>query len=497
MRRLSLRLIEEAAYMDTLVSVCPPSVDDVPLVVDLDGTLIRTDLLVESSAAYLGATPLMTGHLLRALSRGKASLKTHVAARVAIDAANLPYNPSVIDLIETARSEGRRVYLASASHESYVKAIAEHLGLFDGWFASDAGINLSSTAKADLLVHHFGERGFDYIGNDRADLAVWSKARQAIVVGATSKIVRAARAVQPSSVVVVEREENRWKYWRKLLRLHQWAKNGLLFVPLLAAQRFDIGSILLAIAAFFAFSLTSSAIYVINDLVDIDADRRHPTKKNRPLAAGTVPILEAIVVPPILITVALGAGFAISLWFGIALCVYLATTTAYTFSLKRKMAIDVVVLAGLYTLRVLAGAAAISVPVSEWLLAFSMFIFTSLALIKRYIELAARIDADLPDSTSRGYRKADLDIVAALAAASGFNAVTVFALYISSSTVHQLYSRPQFLWLVCPILLYWLARALMLAHRRHMDDDPIAFALGDKHSYVALGLIVVFFAAAI
>lgn len=482
--------------MDTLASIRPVDSESIPLVVDLDGTLIRTDLLVESGAAHLGATPLMAGHLLRALGRGKAALKTYVAAKVAIDATSLPYDPAVLELIEAARADGRQVYLASASHESYVKAIADHLGLFDGWFATNDDMNLASEAKADLLVQRFGEGGFDYVGNDRADLPVWSKARQAVVVRAAPKIVRAARSVQPSAILI-EREGGRLKHWGKLLRLHQWAKNGLLFVPLLAAQRFDVGSILLVIAAFFAFSLTSSAIYVINDLVDIDADRRHPTKRRRPLAAGTVPILEAIVAPPILITIALASGFMISPWFGTALCVYLATTTAYTFSLKRKMAIDVVVLAGLYTLRVLAGAAAISVPVSEWLLAFSMFIFTSLALIKRYIELAARIDADLPDATNRGYRKTDLDIVAALAAASGFNAVTVFALYISSSTVHQLYSRPQVLWLVCPILLYWLARALMLAHRRHMDDDPIAFALGDRHSYVALGLIGLIFAAAI
>jgi len=481
--------------MDTLVSVSPVQAASVPLVVDLDGTLIRTDLLVESGAAYLGTAPHMAGHLVRALGRGKAALKAHVAAKVAIDAAGLPYDPSVIELIETARAEGRQVYLASASHESYVKAVAEHLGLFDGWFATNAEVNLSSETKANLLVQRFGEHGFDYVGNDRADLPIWSRARRAIVVRASPKIVRAARAAQPS-VDVVERDGRRLKHWAKLLRLHQWAKNGLLFVPLLAAQRFDVGSILLAIAAFFAFSLTSSAIYVVNDLVDIDADRRHPTKRKRPLAAGTVPILEAIVAPPILIAIALVSGFAISFWFGVALCLYLATTTAYTFSLKRKMAIDVVVLAGLYTLRVLAGAAAISVPVSEWLLAFSMFIFTSLALIKRYIELAARIDADLPDATNRGYRKTDLDIVAALAAAAGFNAVTVFALYVSSGTVHQLYSRPEVLWLVCPILLYWLARALMLAHRRHMDDDPIAFALGDRHSYVALALIGAIFAAA-
>jgi 4-hydroxybenzoate polyprenyltransferase len=288
---------------------------------------------------------------------------------------------------------------------------------------------------------------------------------------------------------VLESTTGGTRAWIKLLRVHQWAKNALVFVPLVTARRFDLLAFGEAIAAFLAFSLAASAIYILNDLVDLDADRKHPSKKRRPFAAGTVPITRAIVLIPALLVVGLSAALAIAPALAAVLFVYLSLTTAYTFVLKRKMLVDVLALASLYTIRVVAGAVAISVAMSEWLLAFSMFIFTALALIKRYVELAARIDKDLSDPVNRNYRKSDLDIVAALAAAAGFNAVTVFALYISSDAVRPLYRYPQALWLICPILMYWLGRALLMAHRRFMDDDPIVFALQDWNSYVALGLI--------
>jgi 4-hydroxybenzoate polyprenyltransferase len=277
--------------------------------------------------------------------------------------------------------------------------------------------------------------------------------------------------------------------WIKLLRVRQWAKNALVFVPLVTAQRFDPLAIGEAIGAFIAFSLAASAIYILNDLVDLDADRKHPSKKQRPLAAGTVSITRAMVLIPALLIGAFAGALAISPAFAAVLSAYVALTTAYTFLLKRKMLVDVLTLASLYTIRVVGGAVAIPVRMSEWLLAFSMFIFTALALIKRYVELAARIDKDLSDPTNRNYRKSDLNIVAALGAAAGFNAVTVFALYISSDAVRPLYRHPEALWLICPILMYWLGRALLMAHRRLMDDDPVVFALRDWNSYVALGLI--------
>ena len=460
----------------------------VVLVVDLDGTLIRSDVLIESAFAHLGKNSLRIGSLLSALARGKAALKAQIAASTEIDVCHLPYDEGILDLIRQARASGRPTYLASAANEKYVRAIAEHLGLFDGWFASNEKQNLSSTSKARCLVKAFGERGFDYVGNDSTDLAVWAVARQRIAVR-VSHLVRSKLISMDPDAVVLESTSKKARAWFKLLRVHQWAKNALVLVPLLTAHRFDLLAFGQEIAAFLVFSTAASGVYILNDLVDLDSDRKHPSKRHRPLANATVSVSKATIVAPVLVAIGLGGAFLIGPWFAIVLLGYILLTTAYTFVLKRKMIVDVVALASLYTMRVIGGAAAISVPVSEWLLGFSMFIFTSLALIKRYTELAGRIDADLPDPSNRNYRKSDLDIVAALAAAAGFNAVTVFALYISSETVHHLYRYPKALWLICPILMYWLARVLMMAHRRHMDDDPIVFALKDRNSILAFSLI--------
>ena len=288
---------------------------------------------------------------------------------------------------------------------------------------------------------------------------------------------------------MLEKAISKARPWVSLLRVHHWAKNGLVFVPLVTAQRFDLLAFGQAIGAFMAFSLAASAVYILNDIVDLDADRQHPSKKFRPLAAGVVPIRAALTLVPPLLAAALYIAATVSAALAAVLLAYLALTTAYTFLLKRKMLVDVLTLASLYTMRVGAGAVAISVPMSEWLLAFSMFIFTALALTKRYVELATRIDKNLSDAANRNYRKSDLDIVAALAAAAGYNAVTVFALYISSDAVRPHYRHPEALWLICLILMYWLGRALLLAHRRLMNDDPIVFALRDWKSYIALALI--------
>lgn len=468
----------------------------VPLVVDLDGTLIRSDLLIESAFAHLGADPRRAWTLAKTLRRGKAALKNEIASRTGIDPASLPYNNDVITLIRNAKAAGREVFLASASNERYVRAVADHLDLFDGWFASDEDRNLSSAAKADQLVSNFEEHGFDYIGNSGDDLAIWKVARKRIAVQPSAAVRKSLWAIDPNGQIL-EQPIGGFRTWLKLLRVHQWAKNALVFIPLLTAHRFDLASMSAALAAFLAFSLAASSIYIFNDIVDLESDRKHPTKKHRPLAAGTVPILHALILAPAVAAVSLGIAFATSLPFAVVLISYLGLTTAYTFVLKRKMIVDVVALAALYTIRVIGGAEAIAVPVSEWLLGFSMFIFASLALIKRYIELAAREDAGLPDPTNRNYRKSDLGIVAALAAAAGFNAVTVFALYVSSDAVRAIYSQPKWLWLICPILMYWLGRALMMAHRRLMDDDPVVFALRDINSLVAAGLIGAIMIAAI
>ncbi|MGQ0672194.1 MAG: UbiA family prenyltransferase [Hyphomicrobium sp.] len=460
----------------------------VPLIVDLDGTLIQSDLLVESAFSALAAEPLALLDLLAALPHGRAALKEQAANRAQIDVTTLPYDDAVLSLIRKARDAGRPVYLASASHEKLVEQVARHLGLFDGWFGSSGLINLKSEKKAERLVEQFGDKGFDYLGNDAADLEVWRRARRAIAVR-TPESVREKLAVSHPEAEFIASPATGWRPWLKLLRVHQYAKNLLVFVPLVAAHAFATGQIVSAVLAFVAFSLCASGVYILNDLIDLGADRAHPSKKNRPLAAGTVPILQALVAAPALIVTAFVIAAATSGMFAAMLAIYFGLTLAYSFWLKRKMLLDAVALAGLYTLRVIGGATAIAVPVSRWLLAFSLFIFMSLALVKRYVELAKLLDRGLPNPTNRAYEKGDLPVIASLAAAAGYNAVIVLALYVSSDAMTGLYRRPEFLWLVCPIVMYWVSRLLLKAHRRQIDDDPVVFALKDRVSLaVALSI---------
>jgi 4-hydroxybenzoate polyprenyltransferase/phosphoserine phosphatase len=463
--------------------------EDFPLIVDLDGTLVRTDLLFESY--FSTVTNSLRGHksAAAALLRGRAQLKAYLAGSSDIDYGLLPYDEAVLALIARVRAEGRRVYLATASNKHHAERIAAHLGLFDGVFGSDSSTNLKGEAKARLLVETFGARRFDYAGNDHADMAVWGDARKAYAVGAGRGL---ARKMDRLGIPVehLEREPPSLRAWLKALRVHQYAKNVLIFVPVLTAHAYSAHSLLNAALAFSAFCLCASSVYILNDLLDLDADRRHPAKRSRAFASGAIPIAHGIIAIPLLLILAFGLAFALPLPFAGVLAGYLALTLAYSFKLKRKLMIDVVILAMLYTTRVLAGAAALPMFVSEWLLAFSMFIFTALALVKRYVELSMLLDKELPDPANRNYRLADLPIVGALAAASGFNAVTILALYISSPAVGPLYRHPERLWLICPILLYWIGRVVVLAHRRLVDDDPVLFALRDPVSRIAGALMV-------
>jgi 4-hydroxybenzoate polyprenyltransferase/phosphoserine phosphatase len=467
-----------------------------PLVVDLDGTLLRSDMLLETAFASFGQNPLSLLAMARALLSGKAGLKHLLAANVDFAPELLPFDDAVLAKIHEAKSRGRKVYLASASSERAVSAVAAHLGLFDGIFASDKTTNLAGNAKAQRLVVTFGEAGFDYIGNGRADLPVWKKANKRIAIRCSPSVVRRLQSPEQGAEILHSPVKPSIGAWLKLLRVHQYSKNALLFVPLVTAQAFSTSTIFTEILAFIAFSLCASSIYILNDIIDLAADRSHPTKRNRPFAAGVIPLAHGLIAAPLLFVAGTAVAATISLkLLGVLLC-YVALSTAYTLFLKRKLLLDVVVLAGLYTMRVIAGAVAIDVFISQWLFGFSLFIFMTLALVKRYTELAVRLDKGLANPSNRNYRIADLSVIAALAAAAGFNSVTVFALYISSDAVRVFYRRPEILWLFCPVLIYWIGRMLILAHRREMHDDPIVFALRDRISYIALAVAGVILLAA-
>jgi 4-hydroxybenzoate polyprenyltransferase/phosphoserine phosphatase len=467
-----------------------------PLVVDLDGTLLRSDLLVESFSATVATRPLKALGGLLALRHGKAALKARLAQDVQLDFAPMPWNEDLLDLLAAERARGRRLYLASAADRSLVEAVAAHFGFFDGVFASDGTTNLSGSAKATALCAAFGEGGFDYAGNDKVDLQVWEKAAGVLVVNANAKLTRQAVRRWPNATVLGQlRAEPR--AYIKAIRVHQWAKNLLLVMPMLGAHLIDTVDVVHCLIAFMAFSLCASSVYVMNDLADLARDRRHRTKRLRPFAAGTVPMLHGLMMIPVLLVASFGLAVLLPPYFVALLAIYYGITVAYSMGLKRQLMVDVVVLSLLYGIRLYAGAVAVGVPMSAWLGAFSMFLFTSLALIKRSAELADRSANGLGDPSGRDYRLSDLPVLESLAAASGFTAVLVMGLYVSSDAVRLLYSSPNRLFLICSVLVYWLGRILVLTHRNEMHEDPVFFAVTDRASHVCALLCLVIFAASL
>jgi 4-hydroxybenzoate polyprenyltransferase len=457
-----------------------------PLIVDLDGTLLRSDMLVESAFAFLRHNPFRALAPLSWLLAGKTNLKARLAAAVPLDAAALPYDRQVISFLEREKAAGRTLVLATASHQDHAQAIATHLGLFDRVLATHGDINLSARNKRDVLVGEYGEKGFDYMGNSRDDLTVWASAHKTYI--ANPEIGVEAAAARLGNVEQVIRTPARpWHVWMKQLRLHQWAKNALLFVPLLAAHRVgELDLLLIGLLAFLLFGLCASSVYLLNDLLDLEDDRQHSSKRFRPLAAGTVSIKAVLLVFPALLLVAFaGAAWLLPWKFTLALSCYYALTLAYSLVLKRIMTVDVITLATLYTVRVVAGAMVFDIRLTFWMLAFSMFLFLSLALIKRYAELReSRSLGKTGRTRGRGYDPGDLEMIASLGAASGYLAVLVLALYIQDQSTQALYQHPQVIWLACPLLLYWITRIWMIAHRGQMHDDPLVFAIKDRNSLI-------------
>lgn len=451
------------------------------LAVDLDGTLLRTDSLWESLLAMLRDQPLSLGAATIRLLQGRAAFKEYVAGCAPPDLATLPLNGALLAWLKEEHQSGRRLVLATAADRRIAAAAAARVGLFDQVLATGEGRNLKGEAKAVELVARFGTGGFDYVGDSRADLPVWREARHAIVVGGPD-LERAARQVATVERVFAP-ERGRLPLLLSALRLHQWAKNLLVFLPLLAAHRLDGAGILAAMLAFLAFGLTASAVYLVNDLLDLPADRRHPRKCRRPFAAGELPLYWGLALAPLLLLAAATLSLlTLPPAFSLVLAGYIVATSAYSFSLKRIPVVDVLLLAVLYTVRVVAGAAAVTILPSFWLLAFCMFIFLSLALSKRYTELLGLQQRGELTAAGRGWHVDDLPLVQTLGTSAGLNGVLVLALYIDSETARQLYASPLALWLVCPLLLYWISRLWFKTHRDEMHDDPVVFALRDRAS---------------
>jgi len=471
----------------------------VPLAVDLDGTLVQGDTLYELFFACLRRNPLALLRVPLWMLAGRDVLKRRLAEAVDPAGVALVFHAPVLEWLRREAEAGRRIVLATAADRAVAEAVAARLDLFDTVLATEPGRNLRGPAKAEALVARFGEGGFDYAGNDSHDLPIWRRARRAIVVAPPGASIAGRARAAAGEVQHIPVPGFSPSAALKAMRLYQWAKNMLVFVPLIAAHRVDDPLLLVqAVAAFLAMGLVASAGYIINDLLDLQADRAHPRKRRRPFASGALAVPHG---PPLafgLLAAGLGLAMVVSSALALWVAFYLALTLTYSLWLKQKVLVDVFLLAGLYTHRILAGAIATAIAPSFWLLALSMFFFLSLAMLKRYSELLdlARTAGSPSTVRARGYRAEDVETLGSLGMAAGFSAVFVLALYIDSSNVRELYRTPEIFWLWCPLLLYWLSRMWVGARRGVVDDDPLVFALRDRVSLIVFGLMLALAAAA-
>jgi 4-hydroxybenzoate polyprenyltransferase len=466
-----------------------------PLLVDLDGSLLKTDTLFElllltikSNIFYLFLIPFW-------LLKGKSFFKKSLFERVKLDVINLPYNEEVILFLQKQHNENRRIILCSGTWHKIAEEITAHFNWIDEYKATDDTINLTGTNKKRWAVETYGLNGYDYLGNSNVDIVVWNSAHSAIVVGQKHFIDKCKKQNNIKLESYIELDGFSLGLWLKALRIHQWAKNGLLFIPIFTAHKFNEYDLIInTILAFVAFGVCASATYIINDLLDLEADRAHDTKKYRPFASGNLSLKSGITVSILMLLTSMLIGYYVGIAFFLVLVIYIFVTILYSLYLKRLQTVDVITLASLFTIRVIAGAAAINVMPTFWLLSFSMFIFLSLALVKRVAELIKTQEIKGESSiVGRGYFTADIIILQSLGGASGLIAVLVFALYINSNEVIEQYTYPQVLWLMCPILGYWIMRVWMLVARNQMDQDPIFFAIKDRNSWYAAVLAGIVF----
>ena len=471
------------------------SAADIPLVVDLDGTLTPTDTLLESLVELGRHSPTSLLLLPLWLLSGRAGFKEAIAGRVHLDADRLPYNQPLLDYLREQKAQGRTIVLATAAHHSIAEPVARHLGLFDQVLATRPENNLKGKAKLQAIQEQVG-KDFVYAGDCAADLPIWQQAQAAVLVGAPERIASEVREHTPIERTF-QRPAGGLSTWLRALRVHQWIKNVLLFVPMLTAFEFtDIGKLMHMVLAFLAFSLAASATYVVNDLWDLAADRAHPRKRLRPFASGALPIHHGVLVAGVLLVLSLILATAVSPGFLGMLLAYLALTIFYSWVVKEYVLMDVLMLSVLFTIRILAGAVAIGVATSSWLLAFSVFTFLSLALVKRCAELMVLKDSGSAATRGRDYRVTDLVVLWPLGVGAALCAVVVFGLFISAPETQTRYATPQLLWLVAVGLVYWMARLWIKTSRGEMHDDPVVYALKDRGSrFVVLAMVAAVLAA--
>jgi 4-hydroxybenzoate polyprenyltransferase len=467
-----------------------------PLCIDLDGTLVKSDTLIDSLLVLLRTRPLQVLRLPFIVLKGKAAFKAFVTSSVALDVDHLPYNRTLLQYLQAEHARGRDLYLATGADERLARRVADHLGIFTGVLGSDGATNLTGNKKLNSLKARLHSGAFDYIGNDTPDLPLLAEATEPMVANPSMglRMGMKSRGIHP--VQAFNETTHPLQSLVRAARPHQWAKNLLIFLPLLLAHTPSTLKLLAGLGAFCCFSLTASSTYMLNDLLDIEADRRHPRKQFRPFASGDLSGLTGFAAAAILLVLGLVGGSLLGSEFFAWLLVYLVTTVSYSWYLKRVALVDVLVLSGLYTLRMQAGSAATDTPISHWLAGLSIFLFLSLAVVKRFAELENLRLSGAPLKNGRGYLISDTEQLRAFGTASGYAAVVIFAIYISGRDVTALYRNPSTLWLIVPLILLWISRIWLLASRGELNEDPVVFALTDRLSLlIGVAVAAVAFAA--
>jgi 4-hydroxybenzoate polyprenyltransferase/phosphoserine phosphatase len=466
----------------------------IPICVDLDGTLVKIDTLHQALFLLLRRKPASILQLPGWILKGKAHLKDQVMQRVELDARVLPYNTKLLSWLRKEYAAGRKLILATASNYRTANAVAEHLGIFDGILASNETTNLRHNQKLAAIRERFST--FGYAGNDNADFPIWDAAK-IVILANPNTAAKKGYAIRADHIFLDQRTKG--GMFIKAIRCQQWLKNLLIFSPILLAHRFtDLGNLIHAGIAFVSFSLAASSIYILNDLFDLSADQHHPRKCRRPFASGDLPIVIGALTAPLLVLASLALCLLLPFPFFIVLLIYFAITTAYSWRIKQMPVADVLTLAVLYSVRIVAGAVATGTVVSSWFIQFAIFLFLSLALVKRTSELKEIQDSDSEDKSARerGYSVSDLPLLLGFGTASGYIAVFVFTMYLGSDKVAELYTYPSLLWIFCPLLLYWITRVWHLAWHGEMEDDPLAFAAHDSQTFVvgAIGIATLLYA---
>ncbi len=459
-----------------------------PLCVDLDGTLVKSDTLVDSLLLLVRTHPLLALKAPLWALEGKATLKARVASLVSLDARYLPYNRPLLAFLEEQHAEGRKLYLATGADARTATRIAEHLPIFTEVLASDGEVNLTGDLKLASLQQRFGA-GFDYIGNARPDLSLLTESVEPMLANPDLALTTLLRSRKVAITRIFEDRRPAFAGIARAIRPHQWAKNLLLLVPLLLSHLLERSAIASVTLAFFCFSLCASATYVVNDLLDIEADRRHPKKRLRPFASGDLKAATGVLLAMLFLAAAFTGAHFLPRAFLRLLLLYTVTNLSYSLFFKRVALVDVLLLSGLYALRLLAGGAAVHVSISPWLAGFSLFLFLSLAIVKRFSELQNIKARGHVPSSARGYLLADIEQLRSFGTASAYASIVVFSLYISGHDVATLYEHPGRMWLITPFMILWISRVWLLAGRGELDEDPVLFALTDRMSLL-IGLCV-------